>query len=499
VKLNGTVFVQTNSGAASDTVLCIEAGTTVQGIKGSPDPATLIFLTSDDGGDPDIPDRKAKIDAQGTSASPIVYTSDQVAGARSKGDWAGVMFNGLSTVNRNFDIGKCFGNAEGLPTAFGGCIENDSSGIATFNRVEYSGLDFTPNNELNLWTMNALGNRTRMDNIQGHVGDDDCIEWFGGTINHRFLVASGCGDDGLDMQLGYTGAVQYALQLQNGSLTDTTPSRDSRGIEADNSEFNNNALPRTNPVFCNITLVGARSQPVDNGGSDSGVLLRRGMAGKFVNMIVTGYQDNGAELRDAATSVIALDNPTTLNSDEPVLRLRNSIFFANGTFPGSGTEHCKNDVCRNSAGADPNSLCENSMDPFPCCTGLDTGTCNSTCDHTSECPGTSPNGTFSFCNIGGGTGSSCDWYDLLTASENVVNADGTNTTDPGVTTAYPALGDLFDGRPAGTLISPATCSDLNSYLEDAAYVGAFDPAASCDVTNGPCDWLSEPWISFAPN
>src|SRR6185436_16201045 len=82
VKLNGTVFVQTNAGAAADTVLCIEAGTTVQGIKGSIDPPALIFIATDESGDPDIPDRKAKIDAQGTAAEPIVYTSDQAPGTR---------------------------------------------------------------------------------------------------------------------------------------------------------------------------------------------------------------------------------------------------------------------------------------------------------------------------------------------------------------------------------------------------------------------------------
>lgn len=501
VKLGGTVFVQTNAGAPSDTVLCIEPGTTVQGIKGSIDPATLIFLATNESGDPDIPDRKAKIDAQGSASSPIVYTSDQAPGARGKGDWGGVMFNGLSTINRNFDIGKCFGQGEGIPSAFGGCIEDDSSGIATFNRSEFCGLDFTPNNELNTWTMNGLGNRTRMDNIQGNVGDDDCIEWFGGTINHRFLVASGCGDDGLDSQLGYTGAVQYALQLQNGTLTDTTPARDSRGIEADNSEFNNNALPRSNPTFCNVTLVGARANS-DNGGSDAGILLRRGAAGKYVNMIVTGYQDNGAELRDAATTQIACDSDTVLNSAEPTLRIRNSMFFANGTFPGAGTEHCKNDVCRNTAGQDANTTCTAVATPHACCAsdgmGGFTG-CNVACDNTPECVAGAPGGTFTFCNIGNGLCSSCDWYDQLVISEGVVNADGTNTTDPGVPTAYPASGDLYDGRPTGTVISPATCSDLNDALEDATYVGAFDPAASCNVTTGPCDWLSEPWVSFAIN
>ena len=42
-------------------------------------------------------------------------------------------------------------------------------------------------------------------------GKDDCFEWFGGTSNHKHLVASGCADDAFDYQLGFTGSLQYAI------------------------------------------------------------------------------------------------------------------------------------------------------------------------------------------------------------------------------------------------------------------------------------------------
>ena len=80
IRMNGTLFV--DDGA----VLTIQAGAVIQGIKGSPDPASLIFLPG------------SKINAQGTPAAPIVFTSDQPPGSRAKGDWAGVMFNGRSTL-----------------------------------------------------------------------------------------------------------------------------------------------------------------------------------------------------------------------------------------------------------------------------------------------------------------------------------------------------------------------------------------------------------------
>jgi hypothetical protein len=57
---------------------------------------------------------------------------------------------------------------------------------------------FTPDNELNAFTMNGIGSQSQFNFIQGHAGKDDCIEWFGGTINMNHLVSSACADDGLD-------------------------------------------------------------------------------------------------------------------------------------------------------------------------------------------------------------------------------------------------------------------------------------------------------------
>lgn len=455
VKLGGTVFVQTNAGAPDDTVLCIEPGTTIQGVKGTVDPATLVFLTTDEGGDPDIPDRKAKIDARGTAASPIVFTSDQPPGSRLKGDWAGVMFNGLSTVNRNFDpnpaLNKCFATAEGIPTAFGGCIEDDSSGIATFIRAEFGGRDFTLDNELNLWTMNGIGSGTRMDNIQAHVGDDDCLEWFGGTSNHKFMIASGCGDDGIDYQLGYTGSVQFAAYIQAPDLMDLGGG-DSRGIEGDGSEFNNNALPRSNPTFCNFTLMGTKNTG-NNGGSDVGVMIRRGSDGKFANMIVSGHADAGIELRDVATTEqgCVLPGPTL-----GTLQIYNSMFHDNGT---GNIEQAKDG--------------NNPATPPANCT-------------------------------------SSTWYGLNVAANGVVPADQTSLDGDGtfnnqlIDQNYPAAGELYDTTvpidPGSfTLISSRTCSDLNENLIDVNYIGAFDPTAGCNPVTGPCDWLTKPWVNFDKN
>jgi hypothetical protein len=468
--LEDSVFFETPGGGPT-TVLTIEAGTVIKGEAGNSIPVVpALFI---------LPG--AKISAIGTPTDPIVFTSTAADGAKAKGDWGGVNINGRSIVNRSL-VGPCLNEAEGVPVPYGGCIAEDSSGVAQFVRVEFAGLDFTANNELNLFTMNAVGSGTSFRFIQAHAGDDDCHEWFGGTINQDHLVASACGDDGFDSQLGFQGSLQFGLMVQNGLLTDSSPSRDSRGVEADNSEFDNNASPRTNARYCNLTLVGARAHVGENGGSDAGMLLRRGVSGTFANSIVAHFQDNGVELRDSATT----DRACTVED----LVVRNTIFEANGTFPGSGTEHCKRGDCVNSSNVTAASVCTGAATPFACCTGAGTGCA---CNLNADCSGAAPH---TFCHIPNGVCASCDWYNDMVATQDVANAIGSNACTTGLSDQYPG-NNAPDYRPTfgGACPAAASCSAIDEAFVDTSYLGAIDPGAAC-TPGTSCDWLSTPWLNF---
>jgi hypothetical protein len=423
VTIGGTIIVDTPQGAPT-TVLTIERGATIKGLVGSEDPAALIIFPG------------SKINAQGTAAEPIIFTSSAAPGNRTSGDWGGVMINGRGTVNRP----NCQNVAEGLEEPYGGCDPHDSSGIVTYLRSEFSGKLFTPNNELNSFTLNGVGDGTVLHHIQGHAGADDCIEWFGGTSRMKYAVASACGDDGFDWQLGFTGALQFGLQIQAAS-TFSAATGDCRGIEADNSEFGQNDLPRSNPSMCNLTMVGDKTgSPL----ADVGILFRRGTAGTVANSIITNYQDAGVEFRDVSTSEQACTDATHLKTAAPNLRVRNSIFFSNGdsTSEVPNAEHCKH-LSTPIAGA----LCQ-----------------------------------------------PCDWYDLLVKSEKVLNENGDNTVDPGQSTTYPATGQLYAAKPTGAQPSQvASCAAINEFFENTTYAGAFDPA-------GPdTGWLTQPWLNFDLN
>ena len=276
--LRGAVFVRDGA------TLNIAAGTRVIGESGSV--GTLIV------------DRGGRLNAIGTAAAPVVFTSDQPIGRRGRGDWGGIIINGRAPVN--FGSGEAAG--EGDTGVYGGTNPNDNSGTLQYVRVEFSGVEFSPDNELNGIAFQAVGRGTVVDHVQAHMSRDDALEWFGGTVDGKYLVMSNAADDALDWTFGWNGRIQFAAITQRGDDADN-------GIEADNNEFNNNVLPRSHPQLYNITVCG---DPDRNEGGESprGANLRRGTAFTIRNFLVTGFKTVGFQISDAATTT-QVDNGTS--------------------------------------------------------------------------------------------------------------------------------------------------------------------------------------------
>jgi hypothetical protein len=264
------------------TTLTIPAGTYLFGEK-----ATTGYL---------VIDRGAKIFVNGTKAAPVVLTSDQdpSIGAMAAGDNGGVVIHGRAIANCANTAGGDSCTSEGGAGFFGGGNDADNSGSIRYMRIEYSGKELSPNNELNSLTMNAVGTGTSIEYVEAYFGSDDAFEWFGGTARCKHLVAAGQDDDGLDWQLGYRGRVQYAVVQQH-------PLRGDKGIEADNSEFNFAAPNRSNPIMTNLTLIGTNPPNTGSVTPNRGIHLRRGTAGTIVNSVVLGFRGPGLDLSDPET------------------------------------------------------------------------------------------------------------------------------------------------------------------------------------------------------
>jgi hypothetical protein len=304
--LRGAVFVRENA------ILNIRAGTTVIGEAGSV--GTLIV------------ERGGRLNAIGTREQPIVFTSDQPVGFRARGDWGGIILNGRAPVNRPGGLYV----GEGDTGIAGGDDPNDNSGTLRYVRVEFAGVEFSPDNELNGVAFQAVGRGSSFDYIQVHMNRDDAFEWFGGTADLKHAIASNAADDSFDWTFGWTGRAQFVVIHQRGDDAD-------RGIEADNSEFNNNDLPRSNPQLYNFTMCG---DPDRNEGGESSIAatIRRGTAFTFRNFLITGFKTSGPQIVDAATNAQINDGVSQMGhgviwNSGTALHASMAPFVNSGRFP----------------------------------------------------------------------------------------------------------------------------------------------------------------------
>jgi hypothetical protein len=260
-------------------------------------------------------ERGAQIIADGTAAQPIVMTSDQPIGQRGRGDWGGLVVNGSAPVNLTGGVGI----GEGSTGEYGGDNPDDNSGILRYVRVEYAGIEFSPDNELNGIAFQGVGRRTVVENIQIHANKDDGVEMFGGTVDLKRVVLTNIGDDSVDWTFGWKGRMQFVVVQQRGDDTD-------QGIEADNNGNNVNLEPRSEPTIFNATFVG---DPTLLYGPESTncMRLRVGTAGIIRNFICTGFKSQAIDVRDT---------PATQLINEGRLLTTHGILFLNG--PG-GNSH----------------------------------------------------------------------------------------------------------------------------------------------------------------
>jgi hypothetical protein len=221
----------------------------------------------------------AMINANGSESEPIVLTSN--ASTPNAGDWGGLILLGKAPIN-SVSGGTTTSTSEiaGLP--YGGNISNDDSGVIRFVRVEYSGGSADASSENNGFSFYGIGNGTTVEYIQAFEGKDDGIEFFGGTVNARYISVVGAQDDSIDWTEGFTGTLEN-VYIEHGVNHD-------KGIEADgfNTDIGNNSNPLffSKPTVNNVTILG-RGSATEN----EAIRLRAGTQGIFRNIVLIGFEE----------------------------------------------------------------------------------------------------------------------------------------------------------------------------------------------------------------
>ena len=247
---------------ASGGSLTIDAGTTIKAQAGG----TNVFIAVEQGAD---------IFVNGTAAAPVRMTSS--AATPASGDWGGLLIMGNAPIS-----GGGTATTEVVDFTYGGTEPTDDSGDITYLIVEYTGARINGDKEFNGVTFYGVGSGTTVNHLAVLYGDDDAVEWFGGSVSVSNLLVANAKDDMFDWTQGYVGQNNtnfYGIR-QAGFVAVTS---DPRGIEADgnldgNSPADNN---QSNPRIDGITIIHNAAVEM----SDM-VKIRRGSGAVITNLYV---------------------------------------------------------------------------------------------------------------------------------------------------------------------------------------------------------------------
>jgi len=269
----------------SGNTLTIQEGTIIKAQAGQEANASVLIIA-----------RGAKIEANGTAAEPIVFTSaaDNIAigqtagsnlGQNDRGLWGGVIVLGKAKASLSGDALE--NQIEGIPASdsnglYGGTDNADDSGTINFISIRHGGTSIGDGNEINGLTLGAVGSGTSISNVEVVANVDDGIEWFGGTVNVSNALVWSCGDDALDIDEAYSGTISNSVAIL-GNISDHAMEIDGPAGSLEGSFTMNN-----------ITLIG--NAETENGEYAD---LRDRAMGSMNDFYVTGFK---------ASSDVELDN-----------------------------------------------------------------------------------------------------------------------------------------------------------------------------------------------
>ena len=293
--LTGTLLVKDGA------TLTIEPGTKINALAGGTD----VYILVEKGG---------KIIANGTAENPIVFTSN--ATNPKAGDWGGIIINGKAPLSRQASATSNAATEVNTTIYFGGNDVTDNSGVLNYVKIEYSGARIDDEAEHNGLTLNGVGNGTTISNIAILYGDDDAIEFFGGSVNASNILVVNAKDDMFDFTQGYSGVCSNLYGIRESNYTAVTS--DPRGVEADGNLDGNTPtdINQSNFTINNLTII-------NNGATvamSDAIKIRRGATATITNAYIA--LGSGAtfsdfiDLKDSkgdaneATSITAMGNAT---------------------------------------------------------------------------------------------------------------------------------------------------------------------------------------------
>ena len=155
--------------------------------------------------------------------------------------------------------------------------------------------------------------------------NDDSFEWFGGSVDCKYLISYKTLDDDFDMDNGFSGRLQFGIALRDSVIADVSGSN---GFEIDNDAGGSALIPQTGAIISNFTVIGPRASLTNLGNSNfqRGAHTRRNSSISIFNSIIMGWP-RGWNLDGS------LGTPTDLNyvGGSPKAYVSNTILAGNNT------------------------------------------------------------------------------------------------------------------------------------------------------------------------
>tara|TARA_B100000378_G_scaffold221760_1_gene185215 strand:+ start:869 stop:2788 length:1920 start_codon:yes stop_codon:yes gene_type:complete len=193
---------------------------------------------------------------EGTAEAPVVMEP------ATEGTWGGLLLLGDATTTAGENA-----TAEVGGLVYGGTNDSDNSGSIEYLVMKQSGAQINADSQYNGLTLYAVGSETYISNIAFIGGQDDGVEFFGGTVSASNVYVEDLEDDAIDWTEGWNGTLTntYVLHTQAGFST---------ALEADG--VNNN------PTITNFTAV-------SQAGEGTALQFKATSGATITGLSLTGY------------------------------------------------------------------------------------------------------------------------------------------------------------------------------------------------------------------
>jgi hypothetical protein len=179
-------------------------------------------------------------------------------------------------------------------------------------------------NEIQGLTLGGVGAGTVIEYVESYASADDGFEFFGGTVNTKYLVSAFCSDDAFDWDQGFNGKHQFWFAIQ-------APDEAGRLAEMDGAGGNEQGIPYAKPMISNVTYIGAGVGSTPVGDGQEALIFRDNSGGYYYNSIFTDYDDAATSL---GITIEDVSDPTPEDSRKRLeagdLGLMNNIWYGFG-------------------------------------------------------------------------------------------------------------------------------------------------------------------------